>query len=192
MKKGLQQILLTIAIILATVSPAYAAGERSLSLLSIYFIQGKGVVFTFTEQGRFKASELSGYTWIDGQKFLLSCRYNAHGDVKCTAQPLSCNDNNPGDEKCTTPQSLFRYVGQLATGSVAGFPFSGIIRDLPNPRYCPKVWEKSGNGWVATTGLCNTRQPVNGDWILLDDGSLAYYNENGPAGPGFYKEVVAP
>ncbi len=172
MKKGLYRALLILVVLLITASPVFAAADRSLSLSTIANLKGKEVVFTFIPRGEFKASELNGYVWVHGQKFTLSCRLNDRDEVKCIAN-----------------QSLYGYIGMTAVGSVAGFPFSGLIIDLSSVRnYCPTIWQASGNSWVAGENLCSTFKPVNGDWILLDDGSIAFYNDNGPAGPGFYGE----
>lgn len=170
MKKGLFRLLAILTIILLTASPVYAA-ERSLSLVSISFIHGKGVVFTFEPTGDFKLSELTGYAIVNGKKFPLSCRFNDFGQVKCG-----------------TGTSLSQYIGLIASGEIAGFSYSGLIREGGSKKYCTSLWEQDNQDWIYTT-ICGAVPPSNGDWILMNDGiTIAYYNASGPAGPGFYPE----
>ena len=163
-------LLLILALVFLGVSPVRAEGMRSLNLLGISFIRGKGVVFTFKPRGEFKPSELIGEVRIGAQTFPLTCRLNDFGRVKCVAD-----------------QSLVKYIGQTATGMVAGFPFSGRIRAQigGSASYCITVWYLNG----SSDQVCSDRSPQAGDWVLLPDDSIAYYDPNGPKGPGFYPEL---
>jgi hypothetical protein len=167
MKKKLYLILLALAVLFFHVPPAYAAAERSLTLVSIMFVQGKGVVFTFAPQGEFKVSELSGYAKINYQTFPLSCHFNDENQVKCEAD-----------------RGLSRFIGQVATGQVAGFSFSDVIR-ASHSGYCYDVFKKSNGVWDSIATVCGEVPAQDGDWILIGS-ELAFFNSNGPAGPGFY------
>ena len=164
MKKSLFRLILALALALVSITPAFAAGERSLTLVSIYYIQGKGVVFTFSPQGKFKASELSGTVTVNGLKYTLSCQFADNGDVKCMAD-----------------KGMSRYVNQYASGQVAGYPFGGLIRNTRFP-YCYGVWNQN----QLVNSICGSNAAANGDWILLNNNTFANFDENGPNGPGFY------
>ena len=173
MKKNLYGLLLVLAVILSCVTPAYARAERSLTLESIFYVRGKGVIFTFEPQGDFKESELTGTATLDHQVFSLSCHFNDMGDVKCA-----------------TESGLADYVGQAAFGQVAGFSFSGVVRaglihPSPNRPYCYAIFEKIGGAWEEVSSFCGPYPAKKGDWILYK-GNIAEFDPSGPAGPGFY------
>lgn len=172
MKKRIQLIVVTLALAALIITPAFAAAERSLTLLSIYYIPHKGVVFTLSPQGTFKASELEGYASVGGGKYSLDCRFSDDGLVKCTGE-----------------QGLSRYVGQMASGVVAGFPFYGLIR---SNSYCYSLWIYNNGAWLQASTICGARKPAMGDWILVSGDALAFFNPNGPNGAGFYLEAGGP
>ena len=170
MKKNLYGILLVLAVLSILVTPAYASVERSLTLESIVEVSGKGVVFTFNPQGKFEASELSGHATINYETFALHFQVNDFGEVKGMAE-----------------RGLSRYTGQIATGEVAGYPFSGLIRSSPLSTYCYDVYQKINSVWKRVGETCGSVPAREGDWILYGS-SLAVYHANGPAGSGVYVE----
>ncbi len=173
MKKNLYRLLLMLVVILSCVTPAYARVERSLTLDSIFYVRGKGVVFTFTPRGDFKESKLTGSATINNQVFALDCQFNDFGDVKCA-----------------TDQGLSSYVGQVAIGQLAGFSFWGVVRASPvhptaDEPYCYTIFDRIGGDWEAVSAFCWKFPAKKGDWVLYQ-GRVAVYNPRGPAGPGFY------
>jgi hypothetical protein len=173
MKKNLYCLILVLAVIFSCVTPAYARMERSLTLDSIFYVRGKGVIFTFTPHGDFKESKLIGTATINHQTFALDCHFNDFGDVKCT-----------------TDRGLSSFVGQIAVGQVAGFSFWGVVRaGLVHPTlrapYCYSIFDRIGGDWETVSSFCWRYPARKGDWVLYR-GRVAVYNPNGPAGSGFY------
>jgi hypothetical protein len=124
-------IISILAMLALAVTPVAAAGEKSITFLGAQLIPGKGVVFEFNVVGEF--SDLSGFVKVGGQQFGLSCHFNGKGNLACMAS-----------------QGLSRYLGQVATGSINGYNFSGLIRGFcysvydyyPNP--LPENWGEIG------------------------------------------------
>jgi hypothetical protein len=173
MRKTLYRLILTVIVLFVCVPPAYARTERSLTLDSIFYIRGKGVIFTFTPQGDFKKSRLTGAARIDYQTFPLDCHFNDLGKVKCIAE-----------------QGLSSFVGKIATGQVAGFGFgdvvrAGLVRPTPGAPYCYSIFDKVGGVWQALTSFCGSTPAQPGDWVYYK-GRVAIFNPKGPAGAGFY------
>jgi hypothetical protein len=175
MKKNLYRLLLMLALLFSCVTPVYAAGARSLTLMDITSIPGKGVVFTFASQGKFKASELNGYARIGNQGFALSCRYADNNDVKCASDAW-----------------LVPYVGRVASGAVAGFYFSDVIQSAVTHStsafpYCYSIFDKKEGTWHTVAKQCGRFPAQSGDWLIYA-GRIATFSPNGPAGSGFYLE----
>jgi hypothetical protein len=175
MKKNLYRLILLLALVCSFATPAHARTERSLTLVSIYYVRGKGVIFTFTPQGNFKESELTGTVTIDHQTFSLACHLNGVGDVKCA-----------------TERGLASFVGQIASGEVAGFSFSDVVRaGLARPTsstpYCYAILDKIGGVWQSVSTFCGRNPAKAGDWILYN-GRVADFDPKGPVGAGFYLE----
>ena len=173
MKKNLYCLILMLVVIFSCVTPAYARAERSLTLDSIFYVQGKGVIFTFTPRGDFKESQLTGTVTIDHQTFALDCRFNDFGAVKCA-----------------TGRGLSSFVGQIAIGQVAGFSFwgvvqAGLVRPTLRAPYCYTIFEKISGDWESVSRFCGRVPAQKGDWVLYK-GRVAVYNPGGPAGAGFY------
>lgn len=171
MKKRFYLALTLLALISLVATPVFAA-TRSLTLLDIYYVRNKGVVFTFQPTGTFKASELDGYATVGGRNYRLDCLLNDEGFVKCTGE-----------------QGLSRYVWQTASGAVAGFPFSGMIRANG---YCYSLWLFSGGAWTQLSTICGSKDPADGDWIIVNGDTIAVYSSSGPNGAGFYVEAGGP
>lgn len=171
MKKSLFLMFLALVIILGGVTPAYAA-ERSLGLESIVLIPSKGVVFTFIPHGAFAEAELAGQVRIDSETYQLACRFNDEGKVKCEAEA-----------------GLARLVGLTATGQVAGYDFSGLVRTA-RVNNCYKIFDKLYGVWQGVSNFCGTSEAKKGDWIIYK-GRIATFDPHGPAGMGFYLESKA-
>jgi len=137
----------------ASAGPAFAAGERSISLLSAGVVFGKGVVFNFKIKGDFDS--FGGFATIAGQEFR-----------------LSCNIKDDGDLSCTMDQGGSQFVGQTAQISLNGYAFSAVIRP---GTYCYPVYDYVlGNEsvWQLIGTHCQNNSAQNGDII-------EFYNDYG-------------
>jgi len=149
------------------VTPA-AAAEKSITFLGAYLVEGKGVVFEFAVKGDFK--DFPGTVMVGGQQFSLNCNFNDKGKLACTAN-----------------HGLSRYIWQVAQGSVAGFPFSGLIRGT-----CHDVFDfypdnggiPPQNSWGSIGEYCGNSSPQFGDAINFynpnySDSYTYYYSNDG-------------
>jgi hypothetical protein len=117
--KVILSIVMLAVLLLSSASSAFAARERSITLIGAEFEQGKGVVFTFKVNGEFDS--YGGTAIIAGQEFTLSCNFKDNGDLGCTM--------NKGGGK---------YAGLPALITLNGYSFSVTIR---NPNYCYNVYD---------------------------------------------------
>ena len=156
------------------VTPA-AAAEKSIVLLGAYYVPGKGVVFEFNVNGDFK--DFPGTVMVGGQQFSLSCNFNDKGKLACTAN-----------------HGLSQFVGQIAQGSIAGYPFSGLIR---GSSICNEVFDyypDLGLGYIPPQGdwgsigeYCGNSSPQFGDAINFYNPNYShsytyYYSNDGSSG----------
>lgn len=169
MKRYLYALLITLALVFSCVPTAHAAVGYSLTLESIVLIPSKGVVFTFIPQGNFEPADLTGFARINGDTFPLACQVNDMDKVKCVGE-----------------RGLSRFVGQVVTGQVAGFAFSGKVRPAGG-LYCYAIFEKIAGEWEQVGSSCGSARAKKGDWILFK-GVVAVFSPKGPAGAGFYLE----
>ena len=107
MQKKLFSVVLLVVMLLATASPALAAG-KSISLAEIRFIVGKGYVFLFDLTGKFKESELVGEVTIDYKNYPLSCVIKDDGRAACTGK-------------------LGNFTDKPVSGTLAGYAFSATM-----------------------------------------------------------------
>lgn len=146
-------IFILAAFLFASAGPAFAAGERSISLISAGVVPGKGVVFNFKIKGDFDS--FGGFATIAGQEFRLICKVKDDGDLSCTM-------NQGGGQ----------YVGQIAQISLNGYAFSAVIRP---GTYCYSVYDyELGNPsvWEFIGTHCQDYSAENGDII-------EFYNDYG-------------
>ncbi|MBS4061522.1 MAG: hypothetical protein KG029_14075 [Bacteroidetes bacterium] len=126
-------IFVLATLLVASAGPAFAAGEKSITLLSAHFVYGKGVVFTFKVKGDFDS--FNGFAKVGGRELRLVCKFRDDGVLSCTME-------NGGK----------KYMGELAQGSLNGYPFSGVIK--PSPEYCAMIfdWNPNWYGWEEGNG----------------------------------------
>ncbi len=148
----LASIVTILAMAFMAVTPAAAAGEKSITFLGAYLVDGKGVVFEFKVIGEF--SDLSGFVKVGGQQFSLSCHFNSKGNLACTAN-----------------HGLSQFVGQIAQGSIAGHDFSGLIRGVTTNCYSVFDIKFGDPGWENIGSYCQNSPAQPGDQIY-------YYNPN--------------
>lgn len=132
-------------------SPAAAAGEKSIKLISVEFIQGKGMTLKFEVKGKFNSYD--GFVILGGDSY-----------------PLNCRTNDDGLLVCSAPEGLKRFVGKGACGEVNGFPFCGQVRlrALTQPTYCYSIfdWKLNEPGWEQQGTYCQAVPAEEGDGIL--------------------------
>lgn len=153
--KFFTSVFILAAFLFASVSPAFAAGERSISLLSAGVVPGKGVVFNFKIKGDFDS--FGGLATIAGQKFRLSCNIKDNGDLSCTMD-----------------QGGSRYAGQIAQINLNGYAFSAVIRPA-STMYCYPVYDYEFGDpsmWQLIGTHCQDTSAQNGDII-------EFYNDYG-------------
>lgn len=144
-------VFILAAFLFASVSPALAAGERSITFLGAGFVYGKGVVFTFEVKGDFDS--FGGTARIGGQDFRLICVFRDDGVLSCTMS-----------------QGGYKFIGQTAQINLNGYAFSGVIRP---GNFCYNVfdWNKpeySGDEesyWMWLGIHCQSTPAEYGDMI---------------------------
>jgi hypothetical protein len=153
-------ILSTLAMLAVAVTPAAAAGDKSITFLGAQWIPGKGVVFEFKVVGDF--SDLSGFVNVGGQQFNLNCHFNGKENLACMAN-----------------RGLSHFVGQIVQGSIAGYNFSGLIRGRT---FCYSVFDyypTSGppENWHEIGQQCQDSPASPGDTIQFFNPDYNYdYN----------------
>ncbi|MBS4062102.1 MAG: hypothetical protein KG029_17025 [Bacteroidetes bacterium] len=146
-------VFILAAFLFASAGPAFAAGERSITLISAGVVPGKGVVFTFQVKGDFDS--FGGTVRVGGQDFYLACNFRDDGVLSCTM--------NQGGGK---------YAGQMAQVSLNGYAFSAVIRP---GTYCYSVYDyEFGNPsvWEFIGTHCQDNSAENG-------GIIEFYNDYG-------------
>lgn len=140
-------------------TPAAAAGEKSITLAWVDFIEGKGVVVVFNVKGKFDSFD---------------------GSVKFgnNSYPLSCNLRDDGKLACVVSKGS-KLVGKSLSGSINGFAFT--TGQVPKPNYCYDVFDAWDDGeyvLVHQVGThCQEEAAVEGDgiWYTLPEWGGYYY-----------------
>lgn len=144
--KFFMSIFILAAFLFASAGPAFAAGERSISLLSAGVVPGKGVVFNFKIKGDFDS--FGGFVTIAGQEFRLNCNIKDDGNVSCTMD-----------------QGGSQYAGQTAQISLNGYAFTAVIKP---GTYCYPVYDYNfydESIWELIGTHCQDSSAENGDVI---------------------------
>ena len=133
MKNYLRIVSMIVAVVIVSlgivVVPVAAKGPRSITLINVSFIQGKGYVFKFNVNGDFRAKELQGAVYLSGH------RYN-----------LDCHSTDSGDLNCVAGGGLPQFAGRTVQGAVGGFAFSAVLPvpvvvTSPSTTYCFGVFD---------------------------------------------------
>ena len=142
-------IVIVVLVAFFAVAPVAAKGPRSITLINVAFMQGKGYVFKFNVNGDFRAKELQGAIYLSGH------RYN-----------LDCHSTDSGDLNCVADGGLRQFAGRVVQVVVAGFSFNAV---LPSPMYCFGIFDYDQNFvWDRIGSDCGSSpQP---------DDSIEYYN----------------
>ena len=185
--KRISIVLTVFSLVFALVSIAAApmpAGNATL--ISVVFVDGKGMVFTFHVDGEFSRSELRGTVHVnDGGSYGLDCVQVDNSTVKCNA-----------------PQAV---GGSDVVLNWGGFSFWTHTPQLPPPTtYCYNIWDWhdfTDWEWANFGPHCQDEPAQTGDQITYTapdpDGSFdatAWYS-NGKYtecqiqnnGPAYYK-----
>ncbi len=131
-------LLLLAALFATTATPALAAKEKSVTLLDIRFVLGKGIVFIFELDGEFKEKDLQGYVRVAYNDYPLSCSLKENNQVKCMSDKVGIGN----------------FEGQSAAIYFAGFAFSGIIPGkpwYPCSSYEFTIWDVADSEGVTYT-----------------------------------------
>lgn len=143
--KFLTSVFILAAFLFASAGPAFAAGERSISLLSAGVVPSKGVVFNFKVNGDFDS--FNGFATIAGQKFRLICNVKDNGDLSCTMN-----------------QGGSRYAGQTAQISLNGYAFTAVISGT----YCYPVYDYDTSAvWGQLGTHCQDSSAETGDMMVF-------------------------
>jgi hypothetical protein len=141
---ALASVFVLISLLAVVVIPVAAAGENSISLIRIFLVNGKGVVFKFRVEGEFK--EYTGFARVGGNEYQLSCHLNEDGDLVCMAD-----------------HGLGQYVGEFASGELNGFSFGTTIVD---PYFCYDVWDYDNSYvWHVYDRVCGDSAASSGDYV---------------------------
>lgn len=159
-------------------APAAAAGTKSIKLVAVHFIGGKGIVFVFDVKGKFDS--FKGSVNFQNVSYPLSCKFRDDGKLSCTI---------PGGAK---------MAGKTVFGSLNGFSFSARV---PYKTYCSPIYDLDLNGsgidntgWEQAGTYCQETEPNVGDeiywynpewqnyywYVYANDGSeVIWWNDDG-------------
>ena len=148
MKKSLVAILMVVSMLAMFVGPVAAAPlgtERSVTLVSVVYVAGKGPVFTFEVSGDFSNEELNGDLFVVGGEHF----------------PLYCSQIDATTVKCVVSK---KAAGKNVTFSWGGFQFSASVP--PAIEYCYSVFDyDKSNTWKSYGENCQEWPAQYGDAI---------------------------
>jgi len=114
MFRKLTFILVILSLMAFTITSAFTSPRvTQIRLLSVSFMEEKGVTFKFLVDGNFKKSSLQGSVVVDGKTRKLYCNYGG--------------DPAPAVVTCTAPGGTAKSAGRPGIINIAGRSFYFIV-----------------------------------------------------------------
>ena len=114
MNKKLIRILVVLSILALSVTSAFSSPTvTQVKLLSVNYMNEKGVTFKFLVDGNFRKSKLQGNVTVNGKSIKLYCNYGG--------------DSTPVVVVCTAYKGTAKFAGHVGVVTVAGRSFRFVI-----------------------------------------------------------------
>ena len=107
-------ILIVLSILALTLTSAFTSPRvNKVSLISVRFLEEKGVTFKFRVDGDVRKSDLQGNVLVNGKTLRLYCNYSG--------------DPTPVVVVCTSAKGTAKFAGNVGIVSIAGHSFYFVI-----------------------------------------------------------------